>query len=184
MKLVAVEAVDRCGKSTLVNWLTEAHGFSQANFGGFPEGDDSRQKALFQKGGFTQMFKILNTLYDQPCKLAFDRCHLSEMVYGSIYRNDSGINLDYLQEFENDLPNDAMLLILLVNKDLDVLRDRDDGGSHDINRIGEEQDMFVDAFTRSNVKRKALIEVTGLSIEQVRAKAWNCITGVWPELGK
>lgn len=159
--IVIIEGIDRIGKSTCSKHLKDAHGFSTMHFGR-PEGDDSRQRAFYQKATFQRTFEWMRSLDNQPSRVVMDRGHLGEWVYGPMYRGDSGVDLGYLWESESELMN--TYLVLLHHQDLDIIRKRDDGLGFDISKIEEEQKRFVEAFDRSNLRNKTILDVTSLTI--------------------
>jgi len=140
---------------------------------GRPEGDDDRQQAFYQKGTFDRLFKFLDALDGQEARIVLDRSHLGEYVYGPLYRSNSGVDLEYLWQFENPSWNDVYLILLRA--DSDVLRSRDDGLGFDISKIDEEQARFYEAFDRSRIRHKIAIDVTALSLDDVAKTAAEAV---------
>jgi thymidylate kinase len=132
---------------------------------GRPEGDDDRQRALFQKGTFDRMFRFVSALEGQDARVVMDRSHLGEYVYGPMYRPNSGVDLSYLWQMEDPTWDDVYLVLLRA--DPEILRARDDGLGFDINRLEEEQERFAEAFSLSRLRHKIAIDVSALSLEEV-----------------
>lgn len=162
MTIALIEGIDRIGKSSCVNHLVEQRNYGYTHFGR-PDGNNSTERAHFQKGTFDRMFKILAALSGQQVRLVFDRAHLGELVYGPMYRGDSGVDLSYIYEMESSAPFDDVVLILLYHRDLDVVRTRDDGLGFDISKIENEQNLFLNAFHCSRLRNKRIMDVTTMS---------------------
>lgn len=114
-------------------------------------------RLLYQDDANRGMFNLLKT--DIP--LIFDRTHLGELVYAPLYRGYSG---DYVYEYEKDLieskpySNETDIrLILLTSSNTDMLVD--DGLSFDPTKKAEEQQRFIDAFNKSHLVNKVIVDV-------------------------
>ncbi len=162
--LILIDGVDRVGKSSLVSYLVKNHGFSSMHFGR-PEGDDDRQRALFQKGTFDRMFRFIDALEGQDARIVMDRSHVGEYVYGPMYRPNSGVGLSYLWEMEDPSWDDVYLVLLQA--DPEILRARDDGLGFDITKLEEEQARFQEAWSLSRLRHKIAIDVSSLSLDEV-----------------
>ncbi len=79
-RTVAVDGADGTGKTTLVNQLRAEHGFTVIHSARTPDNIDLI--ARYQR--------ILAT----PGPLTLDRCFISELVYGPLYRGRSRITVD------------------------------------------------------------------------------------------
>lgn len=163
--LAIIEGIDRIGKSTCASHLVNMHGFARFHFGK-PEGDTTRDRAMFQKGSFKTTMPIFAELGHRT-NIVLDRAHLGESVYGPIYRGDSGVDLGYLNELEQQFDHDEVAMVLVVHRDLELVRSRDDGEGYDAAKNGEEQDRFVAAFKASKIYRKHALDVTDLDIQHM-----------------
>lgn len=112
---------------------------------------------LYQEDANQGMFNLL--LNDTPT--IFDRTHLGEMVYAPLYRQYTG---DYVYAMEKDAldakpfsADDDIRLILLTTSNFDMLQD--DGLSFDFNKKADEQQMFIDAFNKSYIVNKVMVDV-------------------------
>lgn len=167
--IIGIDGLDRIGKSSLCSHLRDGHGFGYMHFGR-PEGTTDRERAFFQKGSFDRMFKFVEALENQQdTNVVMDRTHLGELVYGPMYRGSSGVDLSYIHDMEA-MHGKSFVLILLVHTKLEVLRSRDDGLGFDISKLDREQELFVEAFASSKLQNKTILDVTDLSLEQVRDK--------------
>lgn len=162
--IVLLDGCDKVGKSSLCDYLVRNHRFSSMHFGR-PEGDDDRQRALFQKGTFDRMFRFIGALEGQDARIVMDRSHVGEYVYGPMYRPSSGVDLSYLWEMEDASWDDVYLVFLRA--DPEILRARDDGLGFDITRLEEEQERFAEAFSLSRLRHKIAIDVSALSLDEV-----------------
>lgn len=72
---VVLEGCDGAGKSTLTELLTAGHGFASVHSPRTPDDQDLPRR--------------YRELLDQPGRLVMDRCFLSELVYGPLYRGHS-----------------------------------------------------------------------------------------------
>lgn len=170
--LAIVEGIDRIGKSTCVKHLVDFHGFQPFHFGK-PEGDTVRDRAMFQKGSFKTAMPILAEL-GKRINIVLDRAHLGEMVYGPIYRGDSGVDLEYVRELEASFDHDEVSMVLVLHRDLELVRSRDDGLGYDPAKSGEEQQRFVDAFNASNIHHRRPLDVTQIGIPEMLAHLERC----------
>jgi len=106
-------------------------------------------------------YNILNlalSLNDDGYDVYFDRCHLGECVYGSIYR---GTEFGHALEIESVLnfeTNKDIRLLVLVGSD-DGLYSRDDGKSISTEQFSMERTLFHNAFLQSTIMSKTYINV-------------------------
>ena len=114
-------------------------------------------RRLYQEEANKGMFDLLRK--DTP--IIFDRTHLGELVYAPLYRKYSG---DYVYDMEKDLiaskpwsHDSDIRLILLVSSNTSMLQD--DGLSFDPAKKDEEQQLFIDAFNKSNLVNKVMVDV-------------------------
>lgn len=112
---------------------------------------------LYQEEANRGMFNLMKT--DVP--IIFDRTHLGELVYAPLYRKYDG---SYVYEMERDMVEskpytiqDDVRLILLTSSNTEMLQD--DGLSFDFSKKNEEQDRFIEAFNRSSIPNKVIVDV-------------------------
>ncbi len=112
---------------------------------------------LYQESANISMFQLLSS--DAP--IIFDRSHLGEMVYAPLYRGyDGNYVFDMEKEFLNALPKErlnSIKLILLTTSNFDIIVD--DGLSFNPQNKGREQDLFVQAFEKSAIPNKVIVNV-------------------------
>lgn len=114
-------------------------------------------RRLYQEDANRGMFDLLRN--DTP--IIFDRTHLGELVYAPLYRKYSG---EYVYEMEKlfieDRPytsHDNVRLILLTSSNTEMLVD--DGLSFDPSKKAEEQELFIEAFNKSKLTNKVIVDV-------------------------
>lgn len=137
-------------KSTLELELTQECPFDYSHL-------TNEQLALFfyQEQVNFNMFELLKS----DAHIIFDRTHLGEMVYAPMYRKYPG---DYIYEIEKDFTNASSKvkearLVLLTTSNFGILED--DGLSFDFSKKEIEQKKFIEAFDRSSLTNKVLVDV-------------------------
>lgn len=156
-----IDGVDRLGKSSLVQSLLNKLGYHLVIHYDKPKAlncysAEQEPRRLYQELCNEHMFKLLRS--DVP--IIFDRTHLGELVYAPMYRGYTG---DYVLMLENDYIEekqytyqDNTVLILLTTSNFDIVTD--DGQSFDFSKKEVEQQLFLDAFNKSNL-RKIVVDV-------------------------
>lgn len=114
-------------------------------------------RRLYQEQANQGMFELLGT----ETSIIFDRTHLGEMVYAPLYRKYDG---SYVYQMEKELietkpytAHEDIRLILLTSSNTEMLQD--DGLSFDPKKKDEEQKLFIDAFNRSQLTNKVIVDV-------------------------
>ena len=101
------------------------------------------------------MFKLLR----DNTRLICNRAHLGETVYAKRYRNYNGNYVFDIErrfhESENSL--NKTLLVLLYTSDFSFITD--DGLSLDVTKREEEQNDFIEAYSKSIIPNKIMIDV-------------------------
>lgn len=168
---ILVEGLDNSGKSTLIDSIVKHYKkpFMKLHFYG-PPFKTTEENIDFDIELYRGMVRILN---DFNYVIA-DRSHLGAMVYSPMYRDNDG---KYVLRLEKDLPDDT-ILITLIDKAENLIK-RDDGLSFttDIDKKNQEIELFKKAHEQSGIKRKLLLDIDGLSIDEVFQKAISFIEG-------
>ena len=108
-----------------------------------------------------------NLHYIHDNNLILDRGHISEAVYASMYRSYSG---DYVFELEKVLKDKNNIYLIVFIDTSDKVIEREDGLSlshADKDKINEEIIRFSEAYKKSCILNKLLIDINNQSIEQV-----------------
>lgn len=155
---IIVEGIDNVGKSSLINALMDQYGFYQVIHCSKPLPLRLYNDNLlsYQRASFENLFKILRS---HSTKIICDRSHLGEYIYAQRYRGYSG---DYVFDLEKIWSMDShqldIILILLTTSDFSIIKD--DGLSFDSSKQEEEQKEFIDAFHKSIIPNKLIIDVS------------------------
>jgi len=179
-KLVyCVEGLDRLGKSTLIQGIQDTLGYFQVIHFAKPQKlkiyEEAAKKPAYQgDGGIEEVPEKFRSafLYQQAsfrnsmllarsgARIIFDRWHIGEAVYSQIYRGYSG---DYVftQERIIGLDRANIRLILLIENFRISNHFSDDGKSlGPVRNRTEEQDLFIDSYSKSIIHDKRIINVT------------------------
>ncbi len=161
-----IDGIDRLGKGTLVQNILDKYGYHLVIHYDKPkllqkysESSSNKEIALrtYQVETNQNMFELMKT----KVNVIFDRTHLGEMVYAPLYR---GYNGDYIYKMEMEAIEHKIFtyredfkLILLTTSNFDMLQD--DGLSFDFSKKEFEQAKFIEAFKRSSISNKTIVDV-------------------------
>lgn len=182
---IIFEGCDQVGKSTQIKLLMKhlidwpAYTIHFANIFGI----SSVESEQFSKILYSDMFKLIEDAEKSKRHLIFDRAHLGEYVYSPIYRNYSG---EFIFDIENNFIDThsfkSIVLFLLVDDPINLIN-REDGKSfsNTLENKTIERNMFVEAYFKSKIENKFLIDVNGKSITEVNTEILNKLTGITSE---
>ena len=111
-----------------------------------------------------------NIHYIHDNNLILDRGHISEAVYASMYRSYSG---DYVWDLEKCLENKYNIYLIVLIDSVEKAIEREDGlslSNGDADKINIEISKFAEAYKKSCIQNKIIIDINGLSIEEVFAQ--------------
>ena len=111
-----------------------------------------------------------NIHYIHDNNLILDRGHISEAVYASIYRSYSG---DYVWDLEKCLENKYNIYLIVLIDSVEKAIEREDGlslSNGNADKINIEISKFAEAYKKSCIQNKIIIDINGLSIEEVFAQ--------------
>ena len=174
MKHVIVDGIDRLGKDTLIKGIQDRLGFFQVIHYQKPQllerfvqeasvynntQADVKKEALklYQQESFRAMFKLMNGMFNP--RIICNRSHLGETVYAKRYRGyDGSYVFDIEKQFGYpDGPLSQVLLVVLHTTSFSFISD--DGLSFDVTKREEEQADFIEAYHKSAIPNKVLIDV-------------------------
>lgn len=175
MKHVIIEGIDRLGKDTLIKGLQDRLGFFQvihyqkpqlleryvtevSKHKNVSEADVKREALkLYQIESFRAMFKLMAGMLTP--RIICNRAHLGETVYAKRYRGyDGSYVFDIEKQFSyTEGPLSQVLLVVLHTTDFSFITD--DGLSLDVTKREEEQEDFIEAYHKSTIPNKLLIDV-------------------------
>ena len=111
-----------------------------------------------------------NIHYIHDNNLILDRGHISEAVYAPMYRSYSG---DYVWDLEKCLENKYNIYLIVLINSVEKAIEREDGlslSNGDADKINIEISKFAEAYKKSCIQNKIIIDINGLSIEEVFAQ--------------
>lgn len=111
-----------------------------------------------------------NIHYIHDNNLILDRGHISEAVYASMYRSYSG---DYIWDLEKCLENKYNIYLIVLIDSVEKAIEREDGlslSNGNADKISIEISKFAEAYKKSCIQNKIIIDINGLSIEEVFAQ--------------
>jgi len=167
MKLIIVEGTDRTGKDTVCSYLKDmADSYSYRHWG-FPEGKTNADKIKYQQYSFKKEFDMWHAVRNDPYfskpndMVIWNRSHLGEVVYGTLYRDydpeEWVYNLEALYAFDQNLE----IYLILLEGDPEFIVNNDDGKSfsNDIIQKKTEIALFNKAFDNSIIQKKIKVKV-------------------------
>ena len=196
MAIFFIEGPDRCGKSTQIKRLMsrlarediyeeKIKPIQWLHFSAIRNVSPQEQKNLF-KATFKHMFKLL--AQPMPAHWILDRTHLGDYVYAPMYRND--YDTDYVFELERTALStiaSPCLLILLYDSSFENLK-RDDGDSLnaniDLEKAKEEVLRFKDAWARSGIKAKIMVDIKDKNPDEVETEIWEGVKAIAYDIPK
>ncbi len=170
-KIVIFEGIDNSGKDTLINKFIEIRKSINPEIKikvyHFTNPENFRKQTGFcldKDDIYTQMYQFLNT-YDEVQRkeldkydyIIFNRSHLSEPVYGPLYRSDSYKGKDDFIVFKaiesalSELLKKAYLIYVKASPELSIKHD--DGLSYSVNLENRKKELDI----YSKVVRKSII---------------------------
>lgn len=162
MKLLIIEGTDRTGKDTLIQSLMAKYHNSEMVHWGYPVGDTNDEKTEYQKMSFGYLmrwYKFKKTMGNLDL-LIWNRSHIGEYVYGTIYR-DSYPETWIPSMEETYLSNDEDITLVLLEADPEFIVKNDDGESYS-NKLEDKKveiSKFQQAFNNSIIINKLKIKV-------------------------
>lgn len=163
MKLIIFEATDRCGKDTYIAELTKGLRNYTIRHWSFPQGSTNDEKTNWQKHSFHDEFSqyvFLSARFPDHT-LFWNRAHLGELVYGSIYRDSQPHTWVPNLEYQYGMVNDPNVYLIHLTADPEFVAAKDDGKSYSdkIEKKTEEVKAFTKAVEKSDIKNKLTIKV-------------------------
>lgn len=177
MKNFIVDGMDRCGKTTLINNLTKLLNphipvittyYPKLHW---PEDKDNIEQTIktYNTTLYDTSYASFSYMNNILMQVIMDRSHISEYVYGQLYRNyDSkyAMKAEQTMDFANFACRTT--LIVLVDNPEGIIY-RDDGKSNSIhyNDLLKEKKLFLEAFKLSTIKKKIFINIFDKTIDDV-----------------
>jgi thymidylate kinase len=161
-KLIIIEGPDRSGKDTLIKNLQKRHPNSRKIHWGYPSGQTNDEKTEWQKNSFKTQFENWNLSKELNILdyVIWNRSHIGEYVYGTIYRNSEPNT--WIPALEDEyLKNDLKVYLVFLTADPAFTLSQDDGNSYSININDKklELETFNKAFASSKIQNKRIFSV-------------------------
>ena len=170
-----IEGQDRTGKDTLVKKLAQTYYHWQPMILHCVGTNDKFAKGKRLSEAYYSKYLSLVTKKDNV-SFILNRTHLGENVNAPLYRSYEG---DYVYDLEEKykVNRDNFFLITLIDSSKGALyRDDDESlSSGDEIKYMEETAKFESLTKRSIIKNKILIDISGMSIEDVHKKVFDWI---------
>ena len=167
MKLIIIEGLDQVGKDTLIESVAREYTHVIKRHWGYPKGETNEEKTSYQKDSFNWEFKLHNILQtasnevDKNSILIWNRSHIGELVYGTIYRDSQPETwvMDLEKKYCFDLADNIYLIYL--HADPEFVIKQDDGKSYSANLADKKNELskFNSACNRSSIRKKLFIKV-------------------------
>ncbi|MBR4590102.1 hypothetical protein [uncultured Methanobrevibacter sp.] len=191
--IVILEGPDNTGKDTqqklIIKNLYKQKGlvFQTHHFSNCPF-NSKKDHIAYSKKMYTDMFTTIQNYCQHNISAIFNRSHLGEAVYSPLYRNYNGdyvFNIEkkwkntvithYIngQKYEDKILNDIYLIVFVGDKNVIFSRDDKLSFYKDAEGVQNERELFEQAFEKSIIPHKILIDVTGKNIEEVNNIVMN-----------
>lgn len=178
---IIIEGPDRVGKDTLIKSIKNYYNnviFQTLHFSNVKH-STKEDTILYNEKLYKNMFDIMlyimlyNISQNENFGIICNRSHLGEMVYGPLYRGYSGDYVLRIERLYKIFLNlwQKLALVVLIDKPENLIA-RDDGQSFtaDLALKQKEIDLFKQAYERTSIKNKLLVDISNLSIIDVQQK--------------
>jgi thymidylate kinase len=181
--VVLFDGLDNTGKTTQIQKLVSYFANKDAittvcKYSKFDKLDKTKEEKFskrFYKDYFEKISNWPDKVTSDPAyvddnNLVLDRGHISEAVYASMYRTYSG---DYVWDLEKCLADKLNTYLIILVDTVEKAVEREDGlslSNGDAGKISEELAKFIEAYKKSCIPNKILININGFSIEEVFAQ--------------
>lgn len=163
MKLIIFEGLDRCGKDSLIEELSTNLSNYTIRHWSFPKGETNEEKTAWQKNSFNDEFSHYVFLKSRfPGHILFwNRSHLGELVYGTIYRDSQPHTWVPRLESDYGMENDNEVYLIHLTADAEFIAAQDDGKSYSdtVENKQKEIDAFQASVDSSKISNKLTIKV-------------------------
>ena len=171
--IIIFEGLDRTGKDTQIRLLTQTFYpnkmFHIVHYSGFhKESLTPKQEKEISRTFSKEMLLFLTE--NKKFNIICNRSYLGEYVYAPLYRK---YDPDWIWEYEKkyflDKVNENDIYLIVLSAEPEILLSRDDKMSHstDIKDKEEEIKRFAEAYEKSSIKKKILVNTGALGINDV-----------------
>ena len=164
MKLVIVEGLDRVGKNTLIDSISADYANVIKRHWSYPKGETNEEKTQYQKDTFRfefDLYKEMNFRLQEDSLMIWNRSHIGELVWGSLYRNSQPETWVYELEQEYGLDKNLDVYLIYLWADPNFIVKEDDGNSYSAKLADKQKELdhFNLAVHCSEIKKKLVIKV-------------------------
>lgn len=163
MKLIIFEGMDRCGKDSYIQKISEGLRNYSIRHWSFPQGKTNDEKTRWQTASFHNEFSHFVFLRANfPNHVLFwNRAHIGELVYGKIYRDSNPESWVPQLEKNYALDKDTEAYLIHLTADAEFIASKDDGFSYSntVEKKAEEIEAFQNAVNNSKIINKITIKV-------------------------
>lgn len=161
-KIIVIEGMDRCGKSSLANKLVSDYGvqnYSIIHSGKPPKNLSKSELRIWSFFYNKQLIEKSEQLLEFLDLVILDRSYLGEYVYGSLYRGHDYFNED-ISSIEQFIQKPKSWSIMTFVDSPDNLIHRDDGKSLsvDVDKLRREFGLFKWVTQTSKIQNKQFID--------------------------
>lgn len=171
MKHIIIEGPDRGGKNSLIKSLCDEYDYDNVSirhFGKPPSTLNNEEAIDFQFSAFGKELNLLHNFkelensefYYFPNIVIWNRSHLGEYVYGSIYRNaDKKYVLNLIKNFEKFLFEETSLITLTGDPEFFLSNEDGNSFSQNLEDKTKEVKLFKEIHSLSAIKNKKEIVI-------------------------
>ena len=165
MKLIIFEGQDRCGKDSHIQFLSKKLKSYTIRHWSFPQGNTPEEQTAWQKRTFNEEFHLHSFLQHHFSAndhvLIWNRSHIGEFVYGTLYRNSDPQSWVPQLETLYGFSQNPEIYLIYFTADPEFLSQKDDGKSYDqsVEKKSKEGELFAEAIQQSTIQKKLIIKV-------------------------
>lgn len=184
-KFIVFEGLDNCGKDTQIKKLMAYFAKNDdkptqiVKFSGI-EGLDKKESKSFSKMLYVDIFKLFKYSFSgNKRNIILNRSWLGEYVYAPLYRKYKGEYVFKIEQRFSKYDFFKNIYLIVFVDDSGNAYEREDGSSlskGDLDLIEKEKAAFIDAYNKSIVNKKILINISGMSIDEVHSKVLDFIS--------
>lgn len=164
MKLIIIEGTDRTGKDTIIDKLVEENRNVIKKHWSFPKGNTNEEKTQFQKKSFFEnfeMYSLLNKHISDDTVMIWNRSHIGELVYGTLFRDSNPESWVWQLENFFGFDKNTEIYLILLYADAEFVTAKDDGNSYSskLEDKKKEIEKFLAAYEKTSISNKIKIKV-------------------------
>lgn len=163
MKTIILEGSDRLGKDTYIKELSSGLSNYTIRHWSFPQGETNDEKTAWQIASFHDEFSLYMIFHSRfpQHTLFWNRGHLGELVYGTVYRDSNPQSWVPQLETDYGMTLDSEVYLVHLTADPEFVVAKDDGLSYSdkLEKKSEEIQAFITAVDNSKIINKLTIKI-------------------------